>query len=206
MALTIEELRDEIAQHLQDPTHLLVGRSKLLEFINSAAWDAANEGWVIHIEEDESLTTATDTYDFTVPAGFAYIHEVYVADSNGDFGEDDLVPLTQWRLAFDSAVAVLRFSFEFHTIVDGRVIKLIGQARPTSEYTDDADIIDAGLESFIRERGIMYGARNMARHGGQHAQQYAQLAQETFQSSELMLQQQADRYRPKEFARPVPGT
>jgi hypothetical protein len=204
MAWTVDELRDEIASHLQDPASQLVNRQQLLQFINSAAWDAANEGWVIALEEDESLTLAAGTYDYTIPSGFAYLHEVYVANAGGTYGEAELVPLNRWRLVYNSSAAKLRFSEEFFTITDTRSVKLVGQARPTSEYSEDTDNIDAGMESFIRERATMYAARNLSRHGGQHAQQYAQLEQEALQTSELMLRQQPERFQPKEYARPVP--
>ena len=51
----------------------------------------------------------------------------------------------------------------------------------------------------------MYGARYLARVGGASSQQYDRLEQGAFQTSELMLTQQQDRFNPKEYARPVPG-
>jgi hypothetical protein len=205
MPLTIDELRDEIANHLQDPASRLVNRAQLLEFINSAAWDAANEGWVVDLEEDESLSLTTGTYAYTVPASFVFIHEVIIADAAGDYPLSQLVPWSQWQIVMNGDTVQLLFSKDRFTITNGRAVKLRGQARPTSEYTSGTASVDAGMESFIRERAVMYGARNLSRHSGAHAQQYAQLAQETLQTSELMLQQQAELFRPKEYSRVVPS-
>jgi hypothetical protein len=203
--LTIDECRDELAHHLQDPAGQLVNRDQLLEFINSAAWDAANEGWVIDLEEDESLTLAASTYAYTVPASFAYVHELVIADAAGDYPLSQVVPWSQWQIVMNATTVQFLFSKDRFTITVGRSIKVRGQARPTSEYSEGTDNIDAGLESFIRERAIAYGARNLSRHSGAHAQQFAQLAQEAMLTSAALLQQQGELLRPKEYARVVPS-
>lgn len=205
MGLTIKELKDEISQHLQDPSNRLLNRDSILEFINSAAWDAANQDWLISIEEDESLTLVADTYDYTVPSGFAYIDEVWIADSSGAYLEDNMAKYHEWWLVLDGAATVLRFSQTFFTIPGAYAIKLVGQARPTAEYSSDSTEIDAGLESFIRERAVAYAARHLARHGGDHAARYAALEQEALTFSDNFLQHQGERFQPKHYGRMVPG-
>ncbi len=202
MALTIEELRDEIAQHLQDPLHLLVGREQLLEFINSAAWDAANQDWLLP-KSNESIETAASTYEYAVPSGFTYIHDIWLESSTAN-QFDERILRNQWKVGLVSTTATIIFDSILWTIVATRNLKLDGHARPNTEYTD-SESIDVGLEAFIRERAIMYGARNMSRHGGQHAQQYAQLAQEAFTTSEGMLQNRPEQYRLHLRSRFVPG-
>lgn len=205
MAWTVDELRDEIAHHVQDPAHTLVNRAQLLDFINSAAWDASNQGWVVDLDETESTTLATGTYAYDVPASFAHVHELIVADAAGDYPLSQLVPWSQWRIVMNGATVQFLFSKDRFTITNGRTVKVRGQARPTVEYSSGTANIDAGMESFLRERAVMYAARYMARTGGSLSQTAAMLEQSTFQTSELMLQQQPELFRPKEYSRVVPS-
>lgn len=88
MPLTVEELRDEISHHIQDPARTLISDGQLLEFINSAAWDAANKGWLVDLQDDESLYLATSTFEYAVPASFAYIHEIWEEGDATDVGSN----------------------------------------------------------------------------------------------------------------------
>ena len=203
MALTIEELRDEVANHLQDPAHLLIQRSQLLEFINSASWDAANMDWLLP-KSNESIETAVSTFEYSVPTGFEYIHDVWLESSTAN-QFDERILRNQWKVGLVSTTATIIFDSVLWTVVATRNLKLDGHARPTTEYSEDTDNVDVGLESFIRERAVMYGARNLARHGGQHAAQYAQLADQAFQTSESMLQNRPEQYRLHLRSRHVPG-
>ncbi len=205
MPLTIDELRDEISHHIQDPGNRLVNRNQLLEFINSAAWDAAASGLVIPLEENESIALASSTFDYTVPDDFAYIHEIWQEATTGTGTYPNFIPWNRWQLAYDGGVAVIRFSREFFTPVASIDLQVKGHSRPTSEYTSATDNIDAGLESFIRERAVSYAARYMARNSSSQAQQYAQLVQEAFQTSEALLQQQEEFLRPNVYSRAVPN-
>ena len=205
MPLTVDELRDEMSHHLQDPASLLVNHDQLIEFINSAAWDAANAGWVVDLEESETLTLASSTYAYDVPASFAYVHELIVADAAGDYPLSQLIPWSQWQIVMNGATVQFLLSKDRFTITNGRALKVRGQARPTSEYSSGSDNIDAGMESFIRERAIMYAARNLSRHSGAHAQQYAQLMVDAKATSDELLTKQAELFQPKTMSRVVPS-
>jgi hypothetical protein len=205
MALTVDELRDEIAHHIQDPASQLLNRQQLLEMINSAAWDAAAEGWVLETQ-DESLTLASNDYEYDVPAGLAYIHEIWAESVAAAGTYPTFIPWYQWEIVVDaSGTPAIHFSRESYTPVVSIDLRLKGQTRPTSEYSEGSDEIDPGMESFIRERAITYAARNLSSHGGAHAQQYAQMEQIAMAASESLLQQQAEFFRPKRYARAVPG-
>lgn len=205
MALTIDELRDEMAHHLQDPASQFVNRAQLLAFINSAAWDAANEGWLLDTQ-DESLTLTSGDYEYNVPSGLAYIHEIWREATTASGIYPTFVPWHQWEIVLDAAGApAIHFSRDSFTVTVGIDLRLKGQTRPTTEYSSGSSNIDPGMESFIRERAVAYAARNLSRHGGAHAQQYAQLAQEAMATSESLLQQQSDLFRPKRYSRVVPG-
>ncbi len=203
MALTIEELRDEVANHLQDPEHRLLNRQQLLEFINSAAWDASNGDWLVPVD-NTALETSASTFIYTVPAGIEYISDIWLESSTTD-QYDERILRNQWRLLLVAANPSIVFDSILFTIVATRNLKLVGHARPTVEYTEETDTVDSGLESFLRERATSYGARNLSRHGGQHAQQYAQLAQEAFQTSENMLTNRPEQYQLQLRSRVVPG-
>ncbi len=203
MPLTIEELRDEIGNHLQDPAHLLLNRQQILEFVNSAAWDAANGDWLLP-NDDVSLETAASTYIYTIPTGFEYIHDIWLESSTAN-QYDERILRNQWRLLLVGSTASIIFDSILWTVVATRNLKLVGHARPTTEYTSDTQSVDVGLESFIRERATAYGARNLSRHGGQHAQQYSQLFQDAYQTSESLLQNRPEQYRLHLRSRFVPG-
>ncbi len=205
MPLTVDELRGEIAHHVQDPAYLLVNRAQVLTFINSAAWDAQNEGWLLDTQ-DESITFSSSDFEYDVPSGFAYIHELWMEGTTGTSVYDTFIPWHQWEIVLDAAGSpAIHFSRESFTPTATIDLRIKGQTRPTTEYASASANIDTGMESFIRERAIAYAARNLSRQGGAHAQQYAVLAQEAMVTSESLLQQQAELFRPKLYARVVPG-
>lgn len=205
MPLTVDELRDEMSHHLQDPAHELVNRQQLLEFINSASWDAANSDWLIPLD-NEATVLAGATYEYTVPANFLYVHDLWL-ESATDGLFDRRVLRNQWRILLTGTTPQIVFDPDLFTITAGRQVKVQGHRRPTTEYAAPTDTtnIDTGLESFIRERGVAYAARNLSRHQGGHAQQYAQLAQEAWQMSENLIQNRPEQYRLHIRSRPVPG-
>ncbi len=202
MPLTVDELRDEMAHHLQDPAHLLINRQQLLEFINSAAWDAATNDWLLPLDS-EALETAASTYEYAVPTGFLYIHEIWLESAVAD-QYDQRIIRNQWRLLLVGSTATLVFDSDLWTITASRNLKLVGHQRPTTEYTTSSNI-DTGLESFIRERAISYGARNLARTSSQNAQQYAQLAQQAWEMSNELLEKRPEQYQLHFRSRLVPG-
>ena len=195
-------MQDEISNHLQDPAHLQLNTQQLLEMINSSAWDAANMDWLLP-KSDESLETASSTFEYAIPSGFEYIHDIWLESSTSN-QFDERILRNQWKIGLVSTTATLIFDSVLFTIVVTRNLKLDGHARPTTEYAADANI-DVGLEAFIRERSIMYGARNLARRGGQSSLQSSELAKETFQTSEAMLQNRPEQYRLHLRSRHVPG-
>ncbi len=204
MALTVAELKDEISHHIQDPSHFLVNTDQLLEFINSASWDAAAEGAVLPIEDNESLTISTGTFEYNVPATFAYIHEIWQEATATSDIYPAFVPWNRWLLSYNGSNAIIRFSREYYTITNDIDLQVLGHRRPTPEYSEDTENIDAGLESFIRERAIAYAARNLSRTGDTAAQAYAQLYLDAIQSSTTILKEQTEFVRPGIYSRAVP--
>ncbi|KKL24763.1 hypothetical protein LCGC14_2412080 [marine sediment metagenome] len=203
MPLTIIELRTEMGHHLQDAAHTLLNTAQLLSFINSAAWDAAAEGWLLDTQ-DESITLSASDYEYNVPAGIAYIHEIWTEAAAEAGTYPTFVPWHQWEIVLDTAdTPAIHFSRESFTPT-ALDVRLKGQTRPTSEY-GAGDSIDTGMESFIRERAVSYAARNLSRQGGPHSQMYAALSEAAMVKSEALLQQNAEFFRPKAYSRAVPG-
>lgn len=205
MALTVAEALNELSVHIQDPAHQLLNRAQLTACINSAAWDASAEGWVIETQ-DESLSLGSSDYEYDVPAGIAYIHEIWMEAATGTGTYPTFIPYYQWQIVMDtSSTPAIHFSRDSFTPTASIDLRLKGQTRPTVEYSSETSNIDAGMEAFLRERAVMYAARNLSRKEGAQAQSYLALAQEAFQISELLMQQQAEFFRPKKYSRAVPG-
>lgn len=202
--MDVSTLKKEVASHISDPAMRQVTGRQILSFLNSAARDAASRGIYIPLEEDESLELASNDYDYTVPSGFITIAEVWLENTTQAGLFDRLVPRYMWRLGLDAGVPVLRFNSDVFDIEAGKNLKLVGQKRP-STYTDDADTLDPGLESFLRERTISYSARYLARGGSNYSRQYATLAQESYATSELFLSSSPQEFRMRPDSRKVLG-
>lgn len=67
----------------------------------------------------------------------------------------------QAQAAVVESVPVIVFDSRLYTFTAGDRLKVVGQKRPT-EYALGADVIESGMESFIRERAIAYAARTLA--------------------------------------------
>src|SRR5574341_14061 len=191
--MTVLTLKQEIASRLHDPASQIVTDQQLLTFINAAARDADVADWLVELEEDESLTLATATYNYNVPANFAIITEIKQEGATSDL-YDVLVLPHKWALALNGGVPIIRFNSTFFTITNGKKLKLIGFKKPVT-YTEDTDTVDVGIESFLRERATSYGAADLGRSTSGWARSYEQLFQDSFAVSESLLAAQKERQR-----------
>jgi len=201
-------LSHRISTHLTDPAQRLVNTAQLLDIIKDAAEDASNGGWLIELEDNESLTFTTGTYEYAVPASFYFLSDLYYESTVAGVYTGIVLP-HEWRLATNGAVPVIRFDKDYESIPTGRKLRVIGWRRPTTDYDADGDTIDAGMEAFLRERSLSYSARYLARDGSQFARQNEQLFQDAFGVSDKMLQErliiQAKRMAEFQVQRQVPG-
>jgi hypothetical protein len=129
---TVNDIREDIANHLHDPLMVRVQAYQLLEFINAASHDARSKEWLLLLD-DETLLLASSTYEYDVPASFAYIHEVWLESATGG-RFDERILRNQWRLLLVGTTPALVFDGDLFTITAGRNLKLVGHQRPT-EYT-----------------------------------------------------------------------
>ncbi len=127
---------------------------QMLTFINDAALDLRNSGWLKILADDESITFATNDYDYDVPASFAFIHELRVEDTTLSTSTyDEVVDGHFWYVPEDVAGTPEIVFHRAFPIPNGKKLKVMGQERP-SLYTAITDTIDAGMESFIRESAL----------------------------------------------------
>jgi hypothetical protein len=166
-------MRQRVALRCNDPLQKILGDTEYAGCTNDAIQDLAACGWLLPIEEDETTTLVANTYEYEVPAGFAYIRELrYEDDSTTPSTYDYVVPFEQWRAAYNGAgddgpVSQIIFDSRLFDGTSGDHIKVVGQKRPVElaiafDEEDGDWVITPGMEPFIRERAIAYAARTMA--------------------------------------------
>jgi hypothetical protein len=79
---TVDLHRTEIAYNVGDPFMERVNRDLLLTFINRAATDLVNSGWLLPQEHSEGTELLDNEYEYDVPARFAYIKEIRLGDKS----------------------------------------------------------------------------------------------------------------------------
>lgn len=186
--MDIDELRSELSLNLSDPGKDQVNDTALLRFINQAARDARVAGWLLPLNEDESLTLTTGTYEYNVPASFSHIvelrHETTAATDLFDY----LVLPHEWELAYDGAVPIIRYLPAFLAPVTGIDVQVIGFQRPTQTYASGSTTVDLGMESFLRERSLSYALSYAAVGVSEYATRRAQRADVALGLSQNVLE------------------
>ncbi len=76
--MLVKELQEEVANHLGDAMMEFVLPHQLLTFINSAARDLINSGWLLPIDHAEGVEMLVNEFEYDVPSGFAYIKDIRV--------------------------------------------------------------------------------------------------------------------------------
>jgi len=131
----------------------------LQTFLNAAVQDATGAGWLIVLEDDESLTWTANTYAYSVPSSFAYVKELRVENTGTTPSTwDEVVPDHFWEIRLDSSVPKFFISRGF-PIPNAKLMKVVGQKRPTlysSGSTGLAETVDIGFEAFLRDRALAY--------------------------------------------------
>jgi len=102
-----------------------VTNEELEQAINAAIDDARNE-MPYHIDPDESVTLAEDTYEYSLAGlGFAYIHRITMADPDGDFPTSNII----WSHMYTvTAGPTLVFDERVWAPLADRVLRIEGQA------------------------------------------------------------------------------
>lgn len=202
--MLVRDMATECALMVHDVAMNEILRSQWLMFIRSAGMDARSSGWLVDLEDSESLTVANDTWEYTVPAGFAYIEKIMLESTvNGTSVYIDAIPNSHWEPRLNGSAPVI--SFATQTSLDvGMHLKVIGQARPTI-YIDENEVIDRGMEAFIRERTLYFAFRFMGAGLSELARWRQQMSTQAWQTSEMMLQRHPQEMRVRPSSRAVQG-
>lgn len=147
---TIQQIQDGIALRARDTGQAEITSANIIKLINDAARDAASRGWLIPLADNTSLTYVTATYNYTVPASFAYIRDL--------LDDGDVIPRYYWRMRLISTNPTIVFFGEAADIriVTDSVITVVGYKKPKEDYSAVGDTVDAGIEAFLRDRGLAY--------------------------------------------------
>lgn len=202
--MILRDIRDECALAVHDPDLGEISRAQWLMFLRSASMDARNSGWFLPIEDDESLEVAATTYEYDIPAGFAFIEKLYIEETiNGSDVYINTIPRNHWEIRTNGGNPVITFS-TLSELTPGKNIKIVGQARP-SVYTDENQTVDRGMESFIRERALYFAFRYLGAGLSELARWRQQMSIQAWQTSEAMLNSHPQEFRMRPDARSVDG-
>lgn len=177
----------QVARRVNDAAQSELSAAAYLDFINMAIDDLTLAGWLQRQTEDTSITLVDGTYDYAVPAGFAYIKNLIVADTDGNYPLTYTIPYNHWYVGSNSPSALLHFFPDaYGALIAGRTIKIIGQGRFTGNL-GPSDTIVAGAEGFIRERAASYAAETLASGTDEQSIGRRRLAEQAWAKSQQML-------------------
>ena len=198
------DIIDSVKGQLREPDDMEVTVAQVQTFINDAVQDARNSGWLLPIEDDESLTFLANTYEYEVPAGFVYIRELRIEDtSTTPVTWSEEVPGHLWEMRVDGGDPMF-FFHRGYALPVGRKMKVIGQKNLTA-YSALDDTIDPGMESFLRTRALYFALGFVSPVSPETDQQRLIKVQQAYRDSEFMLARQPMRFRVKPSSRIVPG-
>lgn len=207
MAASVNDIIGEISERLGDVELERTTKEQVIELLNAAARDLRGMNVVIPLQDDESTTIATATYEYAVPGSFAWVHDIFEETGVGTGNYFNWVPWQRWRLKQGGAnVPTLWFDDQLFTINAGRRVRILGHARPTDAYVIGTANIDEGLEAFIRERATSMAARQLSQPAEGAVQSALEnLAATTWQNSEELLRaiMVHENYRPRRYSRAV---
>ena len=202
--MLVSDLQTELALHAHDPSNGEISAAQWLAFIASAARDARSSGWLIRLEDDESITIAASTYEYNVPASFAYIYQMFVEETiNGSAVYVHEVPRHHWDIRVNGSVPVFTFS-TITELTPDKHLKIVGQQRPTI-HSATGTTIDAGMESFLRERALYFGFRYIGAGLSELARWRQELSRQSWVMSEALLRRHPQEFRQLPNALEVPG-
>ena len=195
----------QVSRRINDASQVALNAAAILDFVNMALADLSAAGWLQPQNEDTTLTVVAAQFAYTVPSGFAYIRRLQIADSDGTYPSDMVIPQHQWELSIVGGVAKLVFWPDVaDRLITGRAIKVIGQKRP-SVGVAGGDTIVPGMEAFVRERAASYAAEQLGMGISELDQYRGKMAASLWAKSNQMLGYHPQEFRVKPNSRLVPG-
>lgn len=199
---TVQNLVDSIEIHIRDVANVEVTEAQLLILLSDAAQDAGGAGWLIHLEDDESLAFITDTVEYAVPASFVYIKDLRFEGATAD-EYPDIIPRHYWQMRIEGGVAVI-FLDPNYSFTAARKIKVVGFRRPPT-FSAMGNTVEPGLEAFLRDRATCFALRFMSAGSSELDRLRREQAEIKFRDSEIMLERRPDFLRVVPAPRYVPG-
>ena len=198
---TIQQIQDGIALRARDTGQAEITSANIIKLINDAARDAASRGWLISLSDNTSLSYVTSTHEYAVPASFAYIRDL--------LDDGDLLRRSYWDMRYISSSAKIVFHGEASDIriENSSVITVVGFKKPKEDYSAVGDTVDAGIEAFLRDRGLAYVLDYMSAGLSELDTLRERARERAYRDSEVILQTHQeieDRLVP--LLRQVPGT
>lgn len=198
-------IKTYVAVRIHDSGKTEVSDANLGYFVNQAIDDLTLAGIVLPLEEDESLTFATGTFQYTVPASFAFIYELRLESAAASGKYPTAIHPSLWTVVYDGAAAKFQFNENEAPVTtwNGLKMKIRGQKR-VPQLTG-TDTVEPGLEGFIRERGVSYAAEFVSGGGSQLEAQRRRLGEVAWDRSERMLARIGPAYRARPDCVRVPA-
>ncbi len=200
---TVLSLIDSIQAGIRGPDEIEVSIAQVQTFINDAAQEARSSGWLLPMEDDESLTFAANTYEYNVPASFAYVYMLRIEDDTTDPSTWNwILEHHLWDIRIDEAVPKYFINGGFPLPVPQK-LKTVGQKRPTI-YSALADTIDPGMEAFLQRRATASALGFISATGELDQQRFGMWNQQR-RDAELLLGRHPQEFRVKPSSRYVLG-
>lgn len=202
---TVQALIDEIKAEVRDADDYEITIAQVLAHINSSSRDAAGLGWLIPLTDDESLVIVASTYEYAVPADFAFIKDIFYEDASTDEAFDDIIPRHYWHLRIDVGGSPKIMIHQSWTLpaVDQK-LKVVGFQRPTI-YAVVTETADVGMEAFLRDRAISHAYGFLATVTPELENVRMSLRDRKFAESQLLLERHYQDIRVIPAPRLVPG-
>ncbi len=197
---TVNGLIQEVSEQVGDTELERVTKEQIVVMLNAAAHDLIGYGLVTALTDNESLSAGAGTL-IVVPAGFAYIHDIW-----GGTGFATWMPHSHWSFQIVSTAPNILFDSELQSISSGSV-QLNGHARPTAAYAFGVGTIQVGFEAFLRVRTVSYAAQQLAQiSDGAAAASLEGISTKAMQESNELLQTLGAQahFRPQRYSRAVP--
>lgn len=202
--MLVSDLYTECALHVHDISFGELSTANWIALIASGARDMRSSGWLIRHEDDESLEVVSNTYEFAVPANFAYVEKIVAEETiNGTSVYVRELPRAHWEVRLNGGIP----TFHFGTVTElepGRHMKVIGQKRPTI-YSAAGETIDPGAESFLRERTLYFAFRFLGAGLSELARWRQSMSQQCWVTSETMLRRHPQEFRALPSSVEIPG-
>lgn len=202
---TVQEIVDEIKTEVRDADEYEITIAGVRAYINAAARDASGQGWLLHLTDDESLQFASNTYEYAVPASFAFIRDLFYEDASISEIFDDIIPRHYWHIRIDVGATPTFIIHSSWTLpAPNKKMKVVGFKRPTI-YAAVTETVDVGMEAFLRDRAISHAYGFLATVSPELENVRLGLRDRKFAESQLLLDRHHQDIKVIPAPRLVPG-